>query len=90
METKRRSCSIDISEVVKNVVGEILFDVAPEDITMGKSIMKRQRVGISGLGILTSIGHNVATFSTSIKSGRCGIGKSAIFEKNGFNCSDMR
>ncbi|MCP4715433.1 MAG: hypothetical protein GY868_09965 [Deltaproteobacteria bacterium] len=50
--------SQDIFEVVKNVVGEILFDVAPEDITMEKSIMKRQRVGISGLGILTSIGRS--------------------------------
>ncbi|MCD6560604.1 MAG: beta-ketoacyl-[acyl-carrier-protein] synthase family protein [Deltaproteobacteria bacterium] len=45
------------------------------------------RVAVTGLGIITSIGHSIPTFWDGLLHGRCGIGSVSIFDTTGFPCS---
>ena len=46
-----------------------------------------RRVAVTGLGIITSIGHSIPTFWDGLLHGRCGIGPVSIFDTSGFPCS---
>ncbi|MBI5766569.1 MAG: beta-ketoacyl-ACP synthase II [Verrucomicrobia bacterium] len=42
------------------------------------------RVVVTGLGVVTSIGHDVDSFWASLLAGRCGIGRIALFDPKDF------
>lgn len=44
-----------------------------------------QRVVITGIGMINSLGHNVADSFDAIKSGKCGIDKISLFDTKGFS-----
>ena len=46
----------------------------------------RNRVAITGLGIITSVGETVPEFRQGIFSGQCGIGPVSLFDTTGFSC----
>jgi len=45
------------------------------------------RVAVTGLGIITSIGHSIPTFWDGLLHGKCGIGSVSIFDTTDFPCS---
>lgn len=48
--------------------------------------MKDRRVVITGLGVVTPVGNEVATFWESLKNGVSGIGMIDAFDTNGYEC----
>jgi 3-oxoacyl-[acyl-carrier-protein] synthase II len=48
--------------------------------------MSQRRVVVTGLGTVTSIGHDVATFWSSLVEGRIGIDRVTLFDPSGFAC----
>ena len=47
---------------------------------------RRNRVAITGLGIITSVGETVQEFRAGIFDGECGIGPISLFDTTGFSC----
>ena len=45
-----------------------------------------RRVVVTGLGVVTSIGHDVETFWSSLVAGRCGIQRVTLFDPSEFAC----
>jgi 3-oxoacyl-[acyl-carrier-protein] synthase II len=45
-----------------------------------------RRVVITGLGVVTSIGHDVDSFWSSLVAGRCGIERVTLFDPADFAC----
>ena len=45
-----------------------------------------RRVVVTGLGVVTSIGHDVDTFWSSLLAGRCGIQRVSLFDPGEFAC----
>ncbi len=45
-----------------------------------------RRVVVTGLGVVTSIGHDVETFWSSLIAGRCGIQRVTLFDPSDFAC----
>jgi 3-oxoacyl-[acyl-carrier-protein] synthase II len=45
-----------------------------------------RRVVVTGLGVVTSIGHDVETFWSSLLAGRCGIERVTLFDPTEFAC----
>ena len=52
---------------------------------MGSNWMER-RVVITGLGVVSSLGHNVDTFWQNLLAGQCGIDKITAFDASAFDC----
>ncbi len=52
---------------------------------MATSLTER-RVVITGLGVVTPLGHQVDTFWQNLLSGRCGIARIARFDPSQFDC----
>jgi 3-oxoacyl-[acyl-carrier-protein] synthase II len=48
--------------------------------------MSQRRVVVTGLGTVTSIGHDVATFWSSLVAGKIGIDRVTLFDPSGFAC----
>jgi len=51
-----------------------------------KQAMSQRRVVVTGLGVVTSIGHNVASFWSSLLAGRIGIDRVTLFDPTNFAC----
>ena len=49
-------------------------------------INRKNRVVITGLGIITSIGETVTAFKDGLKQGNCGIRPISVFDTTGFGC----
>ena len=45
-----------------------------------------RRVVVTGLGVVTSIGHDVEAFWSSLLAGRCGIQRVSLFDPGEFAC----
>ena len=45
-----------------------------------------RRVVVTGLGVVTSIGHDVDTFWSSLLAGRCGVQRVTLFDPSEFAC----
>src|SRR4051812_13638159 len=45
-----------------------------------------RRVVVTGLGVVTSIGHDVDSFWSSLVAGRCGIQRVTLFDPSEFAC----
>ncbi|MEO6005183.1 MAG: beta-ketoacyl-ACP synthase II, partial [Opitutus sp.] len=45
-----------------------------------------RRVVVTGLGVVTSIGHDVDTFWSSLVAGRCGVQRVTLFDPSEFAC----
>ena len=48
--------------------------------------MVERRVVVTGLGVVTSIGHDVGTFWASLIAGRIGVGRVTLFDPSAFAC----
>ena len=48
--------------------------------------MSERRVVITGMGVLSPVGNDVASFWDSLKSGRSGIGRITAFDTTGYHC----
>jgi 3-oxoacyl-[acyl-carrier-protein] synthase II len=48
--------------------------------------MTPRRVVVTGLGVVTSIGHDVATFWSSLVAGKIGIARVTLFDPSAFAC----
>ncbi|MCR5183765.1 MAG: beta-ketoacyl-ACP synthase II [Opitutales bacterium] len=48
---------------------------------------ERKRVVVTGIGILSPVGNDKATFWESLKAGKCGIQKIARFDATGLSCT---
>ncbi|MEC4017531.1 beta-ketoacyl-[acyl-carrier-protein] synthase family protein [Streptomyces sp. H27-D2] len=46
--------------------------------------MTAQRVVLTGLGVLSSIGNGAADFTRALREGRCGVGPITLFDADGF------
>lgn len=46
--------------------------------------MSAQRVVLTGIGVLSSIGNGVDEFTTALREGRCGAGPITLFDSTGF------
>ncbi|MGN1068930.1 MAG: beta-ketoacyl synthase N-terminal-like domain-containing protein, partial [Candidatus Fimadaptatus sp.] len=44
------------------------------------------RVAITGMGVITPIGNDIATFRDSLYAGRCGIGPITRFDTADYKC----
>src|ERR1700685_708933 len=51
-----------------------------------KQAMSERRVVVTGLGVVTSIGHDVASFWSSLVAGRIGIDRVTLFDPANFAC----
>jgi 3-oxoacyl-[acyl-carrier-protein] synthase II len=51
-----------------------------------KNPMPDRRVVITGLGVVTSIGHDVASFWASLVAGRIGVDRVTLFDPSSFAC----
>jgi 3-oxoacyl-[acyl-carrier-protein] synthase II len=51
-----------------------------------KPAMTPRRVVVTGLGVVTSIGHDVATFWSSLVAGKIGIARVTLFDPSAFAC----
>ncbi|MCI0540840.1 MAG: beta-ketoacyl-ACP synthase II [Verrucomicrobiales bacterium] len=45
-----------------------------------------QRVVVTGLGVVTPLGHDVETFWTNLINGQCGIDKITLFDASAYDC----
>jgi 3-oxoacyl-[acyl-carrier-protein] synthase II len=45
-----------------------------------------RRVVVTGIGVISSLGHNIADFWKNILEGRCGIDKITLFDVTGYDC----
>jgi 3-oxoacyl-[acyl-carrier-protein] synthase II len=45
-----------------------------------------RRVVVTGLGVVTPLGHQLDTFWKNLTAGQCGIDKIAAFDANGYDC----
>ena len=50
------------------------------------SNMEERRVVITGLGVVSSLGHDAETFWKNIVAGQCGIDKITLFDTTGYDC----
>lgn len=46
----------------------------------------KKRVVVTGLGVITSLGHNVNDFWASITAGKCGIDRVTLFDPTDYTC----
>ncbi len=46
----------------------------------------QRRVVVTGLGVVTSLGHDVASFWASLTAGRCGVRRVTLFDPSAFAC----
>ena len=51
-----------------------------------KHATSQPRVVVTGLGVVTSIGHDVATFWASLVAGKIGVGRVTLFDPAAFAC----
>ncbi len=51
-----------------------------------ESMAPNRRVVITGLGVVTSLGHDVGTFWANLTAGRCGISRVTLFDPSEFAC----
>ena len=45
-----------------------------------------RRVVVTGLGVVSSLGHDIDTFWNNLTAGRCGIGKITAFDVSLYDC----
>ncbi len=45
-----------------------------------------RRVVVTGMGVITSLGHNVPDFWNSILAGKCGVDRISLFDAKDFSC----
>ena len=45
-----------------------------------------RRVVITGLGVVSSLGHNIDTFWQNLLAGQCGIDKITLFDAAAYDC----
>jgi 3-oxoacyl-[acyl-carrier-protein] synthase II len=48
--------------------------------------MSERRVVITGIGVVSPVGNNLASFWDSLKAGRSGIGRIGAFDTEKFDC----
>ncbi|MBI3884848.1 MAG: beta-ketoacyl-ACP synthase II [Opitutae bacterium] len=51
-----------------------------------ETVSPHKRVVITGLGVVTSLGHNVDEFWTSLLAGKCGIDRVTLFDAKDYSC----
>jgi 3-oxoacyl-[acyl-carrier-protein] synthase II len=51
-----------------------------------ETVSSKKRVVVTGLGVITSIGHNVDDFWNSILAGKCGIDQVTLFDAKDYSC----
>src|SRR6187397_2822316 len=45
-----------------------------------------RRIVVTGLGVVSSLGHDIATFWDNILAGRCGIDRTTRFDASDYEC----
>ena len=45
--------------------------------------MDRKNVVVTGMGVISALGSDLAAFSSGLRAGRCGIGKLTLFDAAG-------
>ena len=53
---------------------------------MNKGMPQQRRVVVTGLGVVTSIGHDVASFWSALVAGKIGVDRVTLFDPSGFAC----
>src|ERR1041385_7840375 len=53
---------------------------------MAISTTAGRRVVITGLGVVSSLGHDIDTFWNNLIAGRCGIDKITLFDTSAYDC----
>ena len=51
-----------------------------------ESVSPHKRVVVTGMGVVASLGHNVADFWASILAGKCGIDRVSLFDAKDYSC----
>ncbi|MEJ1971670.1 MAG: beta-ketoacyl-ACP synthase II [Lacunisphaera sp.] len=51
-----------------------------------ETAFSQRRVVVTGMGVVASLGHNVADFWAGITAGRCGIDKVTLFDAKDYTC----
>ncbi len=51
-----------------------------------ETVSPHKRVVVTGLGVIASLGHNVADFWAGILAGRCGIDRVTLFDPKDYTC----
>jgi 3-oxoacyl-[acyl-carrier-protein] synthase II len=51
-----------------------------------ETVSSNRRVVVTGMGVIASLGHNVADFWSAILAGKCGVDRVSLFEAKDYSC----
>jgi 3-oxoacyl-[acyl-carrier-protein] synthase II len=51
-----------------------------------ETVSSNRRVVVTGMGVIASLGHNVADFWSAILAGKCGVDRVSLFDAKDYNC----